>query len=44
MGTVLFFPQKERLHYRIKNMELIIIVISVGHRKEIYKKLKDLLE
>ena len=30
-----------RIIYRIKEKLLIIIVISVGHRKEIYKRLKE---
>ncbi len=33
-----------RVIYRIKEKELIIIVIAVGHRKEIYKRLKKLLK
>lgn len=32
-----------RIIYRIKEKELIIIVIVVGHRREIYQKLKELL-
>lgn len=32
-----------RIIYRIKEKELIIIVISIGHRKEIYKRLKEIL-
>ena len=32
-----------RIIYRRKEKELIIIVIAVGHRREIYKKLKALL-
>ena len=32
-----------RIVYRIKEEQLIIIVISVGHRKEIYKRLKELI-
>lgn len=32
-----------RIIYRIKEKKLIIIVIAVGHRREIYKKLKELL-
>ncbi len=32
-----------RIIYRIREKELIIIVIAVGHRREIYKKLKQLL-
>jgi mRNA interferase RelE/StbE len=30
-----------RIIYRIEEGQLIIIVISVGHRREIYKKLKE---
>ena len=33
-----------RIIYRVKEKELVIIVISVGHRREIYKKLKALIE
>lgn len=33
-----------RIIYRIKEKQLIIIVISVGHRREVYKKLKNLLQ
>jgi len=32
-----------RIIYRIREKELIIIVVAVGHRREIYKKLKELL-
>ena len=32
-----------RIIYRIKEKQLIIIVIAVGHRKEIYKRLKELI-
>jgi mRNA interferase RelE/StbE len=32
-----------RIVYRIKEKELLIIVIAVGHRKEIYEKLKELI-
>jgi len=32
-----------RIIYRIKENQLIILVISVGHRKEIYKRLKELI-
>jgi mRNA interferase RelE/StbE len=32
-----------RIIYRIKEKELLIIVIAVGPRKEIYEKLKELL-
>jgi mRNA interferase RelE/StbE len=30
-----------RIIYKIEEGQLIIIVITVGHRREIYKKLKD---
>lgn len=32
-----------RIIYRIREMQLIIIVVAVGHRREIYKRLKLLL-
>jgi len=32
-----------RVIYRIKGGELLIIVVAVGHRREIYKKLRELL-
>lgn len=32
-----------RIIYRTKAKQLLIIVIAVGHRREIYKKLKELL-
>jgi len=32
-----------RIIYRVKEKKLIIIIIAVGHRKEIYKKLKEFL-
>jgi len=32
-----------RIVYRMKEKDLFIIVIAVGHRKEIYEKLKELL-
>lgn len=32
-----------RIIYRIKEEQLIIIVVSVGHRKEIYQRLKKLI-
>jgi mRNA interferase RelE/StbE len=32
-----------RIIYRIRERQLIVIVIAVGHRKEIYKRLKELL-
>ena len=33
-----------RIIYRIKGEVLVIIVITVGHRREIYKKLKALID
>jgi mRNA interferase RelE/StbE len=33
-----------RIIYRIRQKELIIIVVAVGHRKDIYDKLKKLLK
>ncbi len=33
-----------RIIYRIKGEELLIIVITVGHRREVYKKLKALTD
>ena len=32
-----------RIIYRLREKELLIIVIAVGHRREIYKKLKELI-
>lgn len=32
-----------RIIYRIREMQLIIIVVAVGHRRELYKRLKLLL-
>jgi len=32
-----------RIIYRIKGRELVILVIAVGHRKQIYKKLQEIL-
>jgi mRNA interferase RelE/StbE len=33
-----------RIIYRIREKELVIIVIALGHRREIYKKLRQLLK
>ena len=33
-----------RIIYRVREKELIIIIITVGHRREIYKKLKALID
>lgn len=32
-----------RIIYRIKEYELVIIIITIGHRRDVYKKLKRLL-
>ncbi len=32
-----------RVIYRLKGGELLILVVAVGHRREIYKKLSELL-
>ena len=32
-----------RIIYRIEEKEVLIIVITIGHRKEVYKKLRKLL-
>ena len=32
-----------RVIYRIRGGELLIIIVAVGHRREIYKKLSELL-
>lgn len=32
-----------RIIYRLRKKELLIIVIAVGHRRDIYNKLKELL-
>jgi len=32
-----------RIIYRVKEKQLIIIVISVGYRREVYKRLKELI-
>jgi len=32
-----------RVIYRIRGGELVIIVVTVGHRRDIYKKLRELL-
>ncbi len=33
-----------RIIYRVKGEELVIIVITVGHRREIYEKLKAMID
>ena len=42
-GLYSFRTSDYRIIYRIREKELLIIVITVGHRKEIYKKLKKVL-
>ena len=42
-GLYSFRTSDYRIIYRIKEKEILIIVITIGHRKEIYKKLKKLL-
>lgn len=42
-GLYSFRTSDYRIIYRIKEEEILIVVITVGHRKEIYKKLKKLL-
>jgi mRNA interferase RelE/StbE len=32
-----------RIIYRVREKRLVIIVITVGHRKEIYKRLKEII-
>jgi mRNA interferase RelE/StbE len=43
-GLRSFRTSDYRIIYRIKRRQVLIIVISVGHRREIYKRLKELLE
>jgi mRNA interferase RelE/StbE len=43
-GLRSFRTSDYRIMYRIKRRQVLIIVISVGHRREIYKRLKELLE
>jgi mRNA interferase RelE/StbE len=33
-----------RIIYRVKDRELIILVITIGHRQDVYRKLKSLFE
>lgn len=42
-GLRSFRTSDYRIIYRIKKRQVIIIVISVGYRREIYKRLKELL-
>jgi mRNA interferase RelE/StbE len=32
-----------RIIYTVKNRELVVIIVSVGHRREVYEKLRSLL-
>ena len=41
-GLHSFRTSDYRIIYRVKERRLIIIIIAVGHRKEVYKKLKEL--
>ena len=43
-GLRSFRTSDYRIIYRIERRQVLIIVISVGHRREIYKRLKELLE
>jgi mRNA interferase RelE/StbE len=43
-GLRSFRTSEYRIIYQIKRRQVLIIVISVGHRREIYKRLKELLE
>jgi mRNA interferase RelE/StbE len=43
-GLYSFRTTDYRIIYRIREEEILVIVITVGHRKEIYKKLKKLLD
>ena len=43
-GLRSFRTSEYRIIYRIKRRQVLIIVISVGQRREIYKRLKELLE
>jgi mRNA interferase RelE/StbE len=42
-GLFSFRTSDYRIIYRIREEEILIIIIAVGHRKEIYKKLRKLL-
>lgn len=42
-GLYSFHTSDYRIIYRIKEKEMLIIKIAVGHRKEIYKKLRKIL-
>jgi len=41
-GFYSFRTSDYRIIYRIREKELLIIAITIGHRKEIYKKLKKI--
>jgi mRNA interferase RelE/StbE len=43
-GLRSFRTSDYRIIYRTKRRQVLILVISVGHRREIYKRLKELLE
>ena len=42
-GLRSFRTSDYRIIYQIEEKHLIIVVISIGHRREIYKKLKELV-
>jgi mRNA interferase RelE/StbE len=33
-----------RIIYRVKGGELVVLVVAVGHRREVYKRLGELLD
>jgi len=43
-GLYSFRTSDYRIIYRIREEEILVVVIAVGHRKDIYKKLKKLLD
>jgi len=42
-GLYSFRTSDYRIIYRTREEEILIIIITVGHRKEIYKKLRKIL-
>jgi mRNA interferase RelE/StbE len=42
-GLYSFRTSDYRIIYRIREEEILIIIIAIGHRKEIYKKLRKIL-
>jgi len=43
-GLYSFRTSDYRIIYHIRDEEILVVVIAVGHRKDIYKKLKKLLD